>query len=452
MHINAPTVDKLLRWFDRGYMNASAPSEKLKAAMAPLFSALVPLAPLKKNDEAKAIWVKIPRGDISDYGSFEEWKDWGEVDSYEEYIGRWKEDYPDEFNWYKLVIAESFNKDGSLRYRGVSVGNKMVISADMDRGSAAESFDDDAAIELCSIMTVAAKGAIQKLRDGVYNEEVNRSLPYEFRIGVIKRSAVWEKEPDGKQYVLEGLSEECLAQFKRLLSSGANDEMKIGRLSRMTANDFFRACSVGYKACGFKDTDMPPVDQYLKYADGRDEGLTGRGYGLNEGPGINFDDPEAWDQWYFHGEQHGCGHPWEVVRGGNSAHVDLAVCHDRHSIAWKVSTGRITQEEAAQHPNGYYFTVAGKHRTFEAVSFYVALSDAGLPVFLYDADAILARIEGTDYIGIVPHHVIPKYCEDMFPAKYGRVIDFMHVYDEDLAEYGDAIEWLPMEEAELNDG
>ena len=37
----------------------------------------------------------------------------------------------------------------------------------------------------------------------------------------------------------------------------------------------------------------------------------------------------------------------------------------------------------------------------------------------------------------------------MFPEKYGRVIDFMHVYDEDLAEYGDAIEWLPMEEAEL---
>ena len=39
-----------------------------------------------------------------------------------------------------------------------------------------------------------------------------------------------------------------------------------------------------------------------------------------------------------------------------------------------------------------------------------------------------------------------SYCEEMFP---GKVIDFMHVYDEDMVKYGDAIEWLPEEEAEL---
>ena len=52
-------------------------------------------------------------------------------------------------------------------------------------------------------------------------------------------------------------------------------------------------------------------------------------------------------------------------------------------------------------------------------------------------------------MGIVPHYVIPKYCEGMFPAKYGRVIDFMHVYEEEMGEYGDQIEWLPEEEAAL---
>ena len=45
--------------------------------------------------------------------------------------------------------------------------------------------------------------------------------------------------------------------------------------------------------------------------------------------------------------------------------------------------------------------------------------------------------------------MIPKYCEEMFPAKYGRVIDFMHVYDEDLETIGDSIEWLPEPEAKL---
>jgi len=448
MENNAPTVDGLLRWFDDGFRNSSVPTESIKTAMASLFDALAPLAPLKENKEVKSIWVKIPRGEISDYGSFEEMKEWGEVDTYDEFIENWKETYPNEYSWYELTVSESFNKDGTLRYRGVSVGNKIIISADMGRWPAEEQHDNDAAVELCNIMTVAAKEAVQQLRDGIYNDEVSKSLPYEFRTGVVKRSALWEKEPELRKHTLEGLSEDVLAEFRRLLSSGANDEMKIGRLAHMTANDYFRACSIGYKACGYEDADAPPVEQYLKHADGRDEGLTGKGCGLNVGPGISLDDPDEWDQWYFDRDQHG-GHPWEVIRGGNSTHVDLGVSHDRHTLAWKVATGHITQEEADRHPNGYYFSVSGKHRTFETVSFYVALSAAGFPVFLYDADAILARIEGSDYIGIVPHHIIPKYCESMFPEKYGKVVDFMHVYDEDIAELGAAIEWLPMEQAEL---
>ena len=37
----------------------------------------------------------------------------------------------------------------------------------------------------------------------------------------------------------------------------------------------------------------------------------------------------------------------------------------------------------------------------------------------------------------------------MFPSSYGRVIDFMHVYDEDMKVLGDAIEWLPVTEEKL---
>ena len=102
----------------------------------------------------------------------------------------------------------------------------------------------------------------------------------------------------------------------------------------------------------------------------------------------------------------------------------------------------------AEHA-GYYFIVAGKHRAAEAVNFYIALHDAGFPVLLDDADEILARFEGTDYVGIVPHAVTPKYCENLFPAKYGRVIDFMNIYSEEMEQFGDQIEWIPEERAEL---
>ena len=63
-----------------------------------------------------------------------------------------------------------------------------------------------------------------------------------------------------------------------------------------------------------------------------------------------------------------------------------------------------------------------------------------------DADAILARLQGKDWIGIVPHSMIPAYCESMFPTSYGVILDFMHVYkEEDL--WFDKIQWLPIEEA-----
>ena len=50
------------------------------------------------------------------------------------------------------------------------------------------------------------------------------------------------------------------------------------------------------------------------------EGMDGTGYGLNEGPGIDFDDPAAWDERYYFSRSG--VHPWEVVRGGNSTHVE----------------------------------------------------------------------------------------------------------------------------------
>ena len=37
----------------------------------------------------------------------------------------------------------------------------------------------------------------------------------------------------------------------------------------------------------------------------------------------------------------------------------------------------------------------------------------------------------------------------MFPKEYGHVIDFMHVYKEEYEQFGDKIEWLPLEEAKL---
>lgn len=447
--ITAPTIDRLLRFFERGYLNPSGVTQRIKDAMDPLFAALSSLAPLQKNDEAKALWLQFPRGEISDYDSFEDLKEWDVVETEEEYKAKWLEDYPNEICWYELDLAEGFNRDGSLRYRGVSLGNRMIISALME-DTAEYDYSEDATVELCSVIMAAVEHAMDKLRKGVYNDEVEASLPYWFRTGVLKRSVFWKAEPETRVRAQEGVASETLTAFRSLISGGRNDEHRIGRLPNMTANDFFRACAIGYAACGYETDGSSPSELYLRYADGRDEGLTGAGFGLNEGPGIDFNDPAQWEDWYFHRKSHG-GHPWEVIRGGNSTHVDLFVMHDKDSLDFLFRTGKMSEEEykTAKEKEGYYYLVSGKHRACEAINIYVALTADGLPVLLNDGNEILARIDGTDYIGIIPRAMTPKYCENLFPDRYGPVIDFMHVYEEEMAEFGAEIEWLPEEPARL---
>ena len=446
----APDIDHLVSCFRHGSHNAEAPTKSILPILDELFTVFSPLAPLKKNDEAKAIWVTVPRGTIEDFGDYEEYVDDGEVENREEFEELWKSEYPDEDVWYEVVAVEEHSNDGSLRYRGVSVGNAIIVSAMMDEEPTEQDWRlGDLPDTLLKLMIPLVQNSIEKVRCGTYNEWVESSLPYQFKTGAIKRSDLWKQEPQWKETDLDGLDEQTISAFRSLISSGVNADDKIGRIKSFTTNDFFRACEIGYKAVGKETSGYSLPDLYMHYSDGRDEGLTGQGHGLNAGDGIDFSSPSAWDDWYF--GKRGGGHPWEVIPGGNSTHMELFVRHDKDSLGWRRRLGEISDYEYQKRLDaaGYYFQINGKHRPFESVTFYTALSTAGLPVVLDDADEILARIDGSDYVGIVPHHVTPRYCESMFPKKYGNVIDFMHVYNEDMVKYENDITWLPEEPSRL---
>ena len=96
----APDIDSLLRFFRDGHTNATSPTPAVIAAINPVFDALRNLAPSKRNDEYKSIWLQIPRGTIDDYYSYEDMLANGSVESREQYKAFWQEDYPDEFKWY----------------------------------------------------------------------------------------------------------------------------------------------------------------------------------------------------------------------------------------------------------------------------------------------------------------------------------------------------------------
>ena len=448
----APDIDSLLRYFDRQQLNPMQSTDALLSALKPLFEMMKPLASINKYDEVKAIWLRIPRGTIEDYDSFEDMKEYGEVKTYEEYENYWLREYPEEYKWYRFVVVQSYDHDGALRYYGMNLGNESVVSATLEERSFLDDnnfYPEEAAVKLCSLIIPAVHESVDLLIAGKYNDLVEAQLPYQFRVGVIKRKDLWEYNPESREYAYDGLSDEDISRFRKLITSGINDEDKISRIKEFTANDFFNACRLGYEAIGKDCSGYTLSELYLHYSDGRDEGLTGKGHGLNAGPGIDFDDPKAWDEWFFNRKQHG-GHPWEVVPGGNSTHMELYVRNDRNDLDYRLRAGEISEDEykSRREQSGYYFAIAGLKRQFESVRFYLALNSAGLPVYIGGAEELLARFEATDYIGIVPHHYPTRYCEDLFPDEYGDIIDFTHVYkDED--KWFEKVEWLPVEPVEL---
>lgn len=449
--ITAPDLDRLLLHFREGWLNASPPTLAVREALDELFASVARLRPLRKDAELKSIWLILPRGAIEDFGDYEDMLSYGEVESYEEYVSEWKRRYPEEKVWRRLLLEE----DGNGRFRGVRVDKRFIVSADLAQDPPARDYLEEATIECCGMLAKLAGESMELLVDGLYNDMVASLLPYWRRTGVVPRSAVLSSTSEEGLWGRDEIGDSEINSLRHAVEAGASDSRRIGRLARLTGNDFLRACAAGYAACGYdmcgndgKELDL--VGLYMKYADGRDEGLTGKGNGLCGGPGINLDDPDEWDAWYFDANRRG-GHPWEVCRGGNSTHVSLQVCHDKETEWYLRMTGREGEIGGQGGSRGYYYTVGGKAwtRAAESVRFYLALRDAGLPVILDDAEAILARFEGTDLVGIVPRTVAPVYCSDIFPGDLGTILDFINVYDEDMESFGNSITWFPEEPAEL---
>ena len=450
----APDIDRLLERFEIGWQNMESPTKKLMDSVTPLFESLADLKPCKDNDEVKEIWIMVPRGTIEDYGDFEEMKSCGEVSTRKQFNKRWKEEYPDETKWYKLIVA--MTDDERFAYRSVSVDNINVVSANLRDGLSEQEdlYSEQAALMLLPLLTDSVKKSMEMLRAGTYNDFVEKNLPYQHRKGVISRKDLWDVYPENKKSIFENLSDEIFQKFQDAMAD--NNKYKIGRMKSFTANDFFKACALGYRSCekaGFKYrcTGMTPVEMYLRYADGRDEGLTGKGHGLNEGSGIDYNDPKDWDKWFFDKKRFG-GHPWEVCRGGNRTHVSLYVRHDKEDLEYDYQSGEITDEtyEKYKTESGYYFTVSGLSwtRSVESVNFFVSIREAGFPVTISSGDAILLRFKGEDNVGIVPWRLPTSYCEELFPEKYGTMIDFIHVFD-NYEKLKPMIRWIPEDQSEL---
>lgn len=377
-----------------------------------LFEKLELIAQRPKSDGVWEFWLQVERGPIEAFGDYKEMLEEGEVSSYQEFTELWSSTYPDNRSWY--FIAAVYRPE--ISYRGVLLGHRQVISQE---ATPQEGFPMDIH-EFVQWLVDSVSDCIVKLKAGTYNKEVEDNLPPQHRTGYVLQKDFWSLFPEAKEELRGSFTPDELTSF----FSFAEEQMQNGdtpseRLPNMTAADFFHFCALGYAANDYSDQHLPPRDQYLKHADGRDKGLRD----------IPLDDASAFEAW-LNSERSG-GHPWEICRGGNSTHIDL--------IPWKDGSG-------------YYLVLAGHSwgRTVETIKFFLALRKAGIPVILREAKALSDRMSGEEKVGIVPTGVFPRYCDSYFPGEH--IIDFINLPYENRSELAKLCVWQPIPEVHLSDG
>ena len=58
------------------------------------------------DDLLHGLWIEVPRGKPSDWVSFKEAKEWGDVSTRKEYLGQWKSEFPMDSYWYFLSVSQ----------------------------------------------------------------------------------------------------------------------------------------------------------------------------------------------------------------------------------------------------------------------------------------------------------------------------------------------------------
>ena len=401
--IAAPLLDDLI---ENASSAPAAPDNATKSQVLLLIDKIKSLE-ICGDDERMDLWLWTEHGSIEDFGNYEEYLEYGEVESREEFHSLWQAYYPAEIKWYKLTYT-TYRGEHYIHFGGKHV---FLISDDSQGYYAVDN------TELATWLIAGVDKALEMLRYGTYNQFVAENLSFHKRLGKIKRKAYWGIYPELRQDYFSDISPNEIQEFVDYTSKQPKDK-PVARLPQMTAGYFFDCCKMGYIANNYKNsTVLSARELYIKNADRRDDGLLE----------IEEDSLEAFSEWY-HNRKNRSGHPWEVCRGGNSTHISLYVKHD---------------------DKGWYLSLAGSSygRSVETVKFYLALIKQGVPIYLYESAGILSRLTEADYIGIVPKGVVPRYCSGLFPDE--KILDFMNLPDENTDKVIAATEWYPIPEVKL---
>lgn len=239
------------------------------------------------------------------------------------------------------------------------------------------------------------------------NREAMDGYPLDRRQGVLPHILVRESLPDMYRIDKELGAQACGA-FIDLVEAGHFHREENVIAPVLSAGDYFRYCKLAYIAGKGPDEKidgtMSGRSMYRLYADGRHEGL------------LDIDEESAGEfgDWIDgkHPKRSPGGHPWEIKRGGNTTHIDLAVYRPPGR------TGGFRIELIAPAIG----------RLAEAVRMFLAIHGEKLPIAIADPEGVRKRLLAQDNIGIVPRHESLHRAAQDFDGN-SSVYDVMYLAD-----------------------
>lgn len=298
-----------------------------------------------------------------------------------------------------------FHIDGELP--GLEVGSGKKIGVIDAFGKCPRPFFSDGDDAAWEAMLESACAWLKKVeKDWIRaNKEVQSGYPLDRRYGIVPHALVRASLKDGFRIDKEIGKSRC-RKFVRLVENGYFLEDRNTTVDSMSASVFFEYCRIAYLAGRRKgeqvDASLTGREMYERYADGRHGGLLD----------IDENSPQEFADWIDgrHLRRGMGGHPWEIKRGGNTTHINLAVYRPLYG-----------------EKRGYRVELCGASftRLAETVKMFMALVDASKPIAIADHEGVRNRLLAWDHIGIVPGYVSLHRANQHFHI-HQKIYDVMH--------------------------
>lgn len=412
----APEIDAVI---ENLKSNADLMNQNIYLVLRAIYTTFSCIKPIG-GDDIRQIWIEVERGLVEVFGDFKEYVENGEVNNQDEFLEMWETYYPEKTKWYKFQTAK-FRDDLYFYF-----GDTLIFTIDNQEEPTGQSKSGWDLEYLESFVQWLSEKIVEEtfkliINSIAYNHHIQQNLPWVKRLGRIIRKDFWDILGTETIRPDIGLGEKIIIVLKNAVRVMIEKEIPL--LPDMTANEFFKICEICYEANNYFENQkerLSPREKYISMADGRDAGLRN----------IEADSPQAFYEWYHSGDIRGA-HPWEICRGGNSTHISLFVSENNGKWAIRLAGSSIMRVE-------------------ETARMAIALYQNNVHFELSDADEIVRMITGTDYIGIVPDNVVPRYCASLFPRE-DRIIDFMNLgFEKDLiSKIIEKTYWYPLDEIEI---